>query len=140
MADQADVDQHLVAVIDTVIAAIQETKQAVWQASTPEKRRQLNEMKAFLAEQMVALADAEERIGGRDPSLTSPTGHAIRNLLAESKGDRTVFKRLIIGELRAVAADAGERAEAIAGAPEAGLLTSLAAGLESRLDELEAER
>jgi hypothetical protein len=138
VAEQADVDRHLVAVIDRVIAAVQETKQAVWQASTPEIRRRLNELKAFLAEQLGALADAEERLGGRDPSVTSPTGHAIRNLLAESRGDRSVFRGLILGELRAVAADARARAGEVAGAPEADLLVSLAEGIDRRLDELEA--
>ncbi len=140
MAEAADVDRHLVAVIDRVIGAVHETKQAVWQASTPQVRLKLNELKAFLAEQLGALAEAEERLGGRDPSVTSPTGRAIRNLLAESRGDRSVFKGLVLGELRAVATDARARAEAVAGAPQAELLTTRAEGIDRRLDELEAER
>lgn len=134
MADKETVDQHLVAVIDRVIAAIQQTKQAVWSASTPERRRALNELKSFLGEQLAALSDAEERIDGRDASITSPTGHAIRNLRSEAGGDFSTFRALVLTELRAVAADVRARAGAISDAPEAELLSHLADGLDQRLN------
>lgn len=138
MADQEAVDRHLGAVIDEVISAIQETKQAVWSASTTEKRVELNELKSFLGEQLMALADAEERINGRARDITSPTGHAIRNLRSEAGNDFAAFRALLLGELRAVADGARRRAEEIAGAPEAELLAGLADGLARRLDSLGA--
>jgi hypothetical protein len=139
MADTETVDQHLAAVIEQVISAIQETKQAVWSASTGERRRELNELKSFLGEQLVALSDAEERINGRAASIRSPTGHAIRNLRTEAGGDFTAFRALVLVELRAVAADARARAGAISGAPEAELLSHVADGLDHRLDVLTAD-
>ena len=139
MADEETVDQHLGAVIHQVISAIQETKQAVWSASTDDRRSALNELKAFLGEQLVTLSDAEERINGRAPTITSPTGHAIRNLRAEAGGDFSAFRALVLAELRAVAADARARADAVSGAPEAELLARLAEGLDHRLDLLTAD-
>ena len=136
MADEEAVDRHLGAVIDEVISAIQETKQAVWSASSIEKRVALNELKSFLGEQLVALADAEMRINGRARDITSPTGHAVRNLWSEAGHDFSTFRALVLKELRSVAADARRRAEEIAGAPEAELLSGLADGLDSRLDAL----
>lgn len=136
MADQETVDRHLGAVIDEVISAIQETKQAAWSASTAEKRAQLNELKGFLGEQLMVLSDAEERINGRARDITSPTGRAIRNLWSEAGNDFTTFKALVLGELREVAEDARRRGGEIAGAPEAELLTGLADGLERRVGAL----
>jgi hypothetical protein len=131
--DEDAVDRHLGSVIDQVISAIQETKQAVWSASTTEKRAELNELKSFLGEQLMVLCDAEERINGRARDITCPTGHPIRNLWSEAGNDFTAFKALVLGELRGVAEDARQRAEDIAGAPEADLLTGLADGLERRV-------
>jgi hypothetical protein len=136
MADVETVDRHLAEVIDQVISAIQETKQAVWSASTPEKRAALTELKGFLGEQLVALSEAEERINGRDPSITSPTGHAIRNLRSEAGNEFSAFKALVLGELRGVSTDARRRAADISDAPEAELLTGLADGLDRRIDLL----
>lgn len=138
MADEETVDAHLGAVIDRVISAIQETKQAVWSASTTERRQELNELKAFLAEHLAALADAEEQINGRARTIASPTGHAIRNLRSEAGNQFEAFRALILSELRAVADDARARAEQISGAPEAGLLSTLADGIDHRLDGLGA--
>lgn len=138
MADAETVDRHLAAVIDEVISAIQKTKQGVWSASTAEKRAALNELKGFLGEQLVALAEAEERINGRSSSITSPTGHAIRNLRSEAGNDLPTFKALLLEELRDVAVDARARAAEIAPASEAQLLTHLADGLDRRLDPLGA--
>ena len=139
MADNETVDQHLAAVIDQVISAIQATKQAVWSASTSKRRRALNDLKSFLGEQLAALSDAEKRINGRAATITSPTGHAIRNLRSEAGGDFLAFRALVLAELRAVAADARARAHAISGAPEAELLSHLADGLDHRLDLLTSD-
>jgi hypothetical protein len=46
---------------------------------------------------------------------------------------------LVLAELRAIAADARARDEAIAGAPEAKLLQRVADGLDHRLDVLTAD-
>jgi hypothetical protein len=138
MADEESVDRHLAAVIDQVISAIQATKQAVWSASTPEKRAALTDLKGFLGEQLVVLSEAEERINGRAPSITSPTGRAIRNLRSEADNDFSAFKALVLNELRGVAADARARAVEISGASEAELLTGLADGLDQRVDSLGA--
>ena len=139
MTDEETVDQHLAAVIDQVISAIQETKQAVWSASTNDRRRALNELKSFLGEQLATLFEAEERIDGRAATIKSPTGHAIRNLRTEAGGDFSVFRTLVLARLRAVANDARARATAISDAPEAALLTRLAEGLDHRLDVLTAD-
>ena len=139
VTDEEAVDRHLGAVIDHVISAIQETKQAVWSASTTQRRSQLNELKSFLGEQLVALSDAEERINGRARDITSPTGRAIRNLRSEAGNDFSAFKALLIGELRGVADDARRRAGEIDGAPEAKLLTGVADGIDRRVDALAAD-
>ncbi len=138
MADEEAVDRHLGAMIDQVISAIQETKQAVWSASTPDKRVALSELKNFLGEQLVALSDAEQRINGRARDVASPTGHAIRNLWSEAGHDFETFRELVLRELGAVATDARRRAEEMAGAPEAELLSGLADGLDRRLESLAA--
>ena len=105
MADNEVVDQHLAAMIDHVVSAIQSSKQASWSASTTERRRQLNELKSFLAEQLAALSDAEQRIDGRAATITSPTGHAIRNLRSEAGRDFSAVRALVLADLRAVATD-----------------------------------
>jgi hypothetical protein len=139
MVDNETVDQHLAAVIARVIAGIQQTKQAVWSASTSERRQELNELKSFLGEQLAVLSDAEERIDGRAASITSPTGYPIRNLRTEAGGDFSAFRSLVLAELQAVAADVRSRAGAIADAPEAELLLRVADGLDERLDALTAD-
>ncbi|HEX2118772.1 MAG TPA: hypothetical protein VHF91_06285 [Acidimicrobiales bacterium] len=136
MVDEETVDAHLGEVIDKVISAIQETKQAVWSASTTERRQALNELKGFLGEQLAALSYAEERINGRARNIVTPTGHAIRNLRSEAGGEFEAFRSLVLGELRSVAADARRRAQQISGAPEAGLLVTLADGIDHRVHAL----
>lgn len=138
MPGDDEVDRQLGEMIDEVISAIQYTKQAVWSASSTETRAALNELKTFLAEQLVALSEAEERIQGRARDIMSPTGHAIRNLRSEAGNDFSAFKALVLGELAKVAADAQRRAAEIAGRPEADVLSALAVGLDRRLALLAA--
>lgn len=138
MTGDEEVDRQLGAVIGEVISAIHETKQAVWSASTTQKRAALNELKDFLGTQLVALSEAEERIDGRASEITSPTGRAIRNLRSEAGQDFSAFKALFLAELGKVAADARRRAAEIAGAPEAEMLSALADGLDQRLADLAA--
>ena len=136
MADEGTVDRHLGVVLDEVITAIQETKQGVWSATSSDQRRSLTELRSFLISEAVAVAEAEERIGGRDPSLISPTGHELRNLSAEPGNDSAGLLALLVGHLRAIADDVRRRATEIEGAPEAGLFATLADGMDERLDRL----
>ena len=108
MADHKTVDHELVAVLDELITAIQETKQFVW-ATTSEHRVVLGELRTFLISQAMVFSEAEERIGGRDPSLVSPTGRPLRNLRAEAGGDDGALLALVIGHLAGIAADVRSR-------------------------------
>jgi hypothetical protein len=135
--DEEMVDRHLGAVLDGVITAIQETKQAVWSASRVERQRAFAELRTFLATQAAAVAEAEQRIGGRDPLLLSPTGHRIVNLRAEARGDDESMAALLFTHLRALVADVRARAAEIDGSPEARLFTELANGIEHRVRGLE---
>jgi hypothetical protein len=135
-ADDQTVDRDLGAVLDEVITAIQETKQAEWPESDHDRRRALDELRTFLIGQAVAISEAEERIGGRDPSLLNPTGHQVRDLRAEAGGDRDAWLVLLFSRLQAVAADARARAAPIEGASEEKLFVALADGLDHRLAQL----
>ena len=135
--DEETVDRHLGAVLDEVITAIQETKQAVWSASTAERRRRFEDLRSFLVTQAAVVADAEQRIGGRDPLLTSPTGHRIRNLRAEAGGDNEALVALLLAHLHTLVADVRARAAAIEGTADGGLLTELANGVDHHVRQLE---
>ena len=134
--DEQDLDRHLGAVFDEMIIAIQEIKQASWSASNGEQREALDELRTFLVDNVTVVADAEERIGGRDPSLASPTGHRARNLLGEAGGDEAALVRLLRADLEAVATDVRQRADEIAGSEEAKLFAAVADGLDERLARL----
>jgi hypothetical protein len=138
MADEETVDRHLGAVLDEVINAIQETKQAVWSASTAHRRRAFDELQAFLVAQAAAVADAEQRIAGRDPRLLLPTGHRVRNLPAEAHGDNDVLVGLLLDDLKALVSDVWARAAEIEGTSEAELLTQLAGGVNDRVARIGA--
>src|SRR2546428_1110697 len=134
--DDKTVDRDLGAVLDEVISAVQETKQAEWPESDHDRRRALDELRTFLIGQAVAISEAEERIGGRDPSLLNPTAHQVRDLRSEAGGDRDAWLALLFSRLHGVAADARSRAGHIEGAAEATLFIALADGLDRRLAQL----
>lgn len=113
MSDDHEVDEHLGAALAELIDVIQETKQAVWSATSANHRRTLETLKSFLVEQAAVVSDAEERIDGRSPAILSPTGHHQRNLLAEAAGDPTRLMDLLIGNLVGVAADLRRRSESL---------------------------
>lgn len=133
MADEEAVDRHLGVVLEELIEAIQETKQAEWTAPDARVRRALDDMREFLVEHCVAVADAEARIGGRSPALVTPTAHQPRDLGAEAGGDGQAMLRVLLADLRAVAEDTRARAREIAGWEEAALFTTVADGLDERL-------
>ena len=135
MADHKTVDHELVAVLDELITAIQETKQFVW-ATTSEHRVVLGELRTFLISQAMVFSEAEERIGGRDPSLVSPTGRPLRNLRAEAGGDDGALLALVIGHLAGIAADVRSRSARVVGATEQQLFDALADGIDDRLHRL----
>lgn len=123
--------------LDEVITAIREIKQAVWSVSTPERHCAFDELRTFLVDKAAVVAEAEERIGGRDPSLLSPTGHRIRNLHVEAGGDKRAMVALLFDHLRAVVADVRIRAADIEGAAEVAVFIQLADGVDGRVAELE---
>jgi len=134
--DDRTVDRDLGAVLDQVISAIQETKQAEWPESDHGRRRALDELRTFLIAQAMAISEAEEHLGGRDPSLMNPTAHRVRDLRTEAGGDRDAWMALLLSRLQAVAADARTRAAHIEGAAEATLFIALADGLNRRVAPL----
>lgn len=136
MPDEPVVDAHLGAVVDEMITAIQETKQAVWSATDADRRRQLEEVRSFLAAHVASVAEAEDRIGGRAPTIVSPTGHRQRNLRAEAGNDGAVLLRVLCDELDALAADVRRRSEEIGGTDEAALLATVADGVDQRVAAL----
>lgn len=132
---EADVDRELGEVLDELIDAVLETKQAVWSSPPGPVHRELEELRAFLVERAQAVADAEERIAGRAPGIASVAGRRPANLRAEA-GDGAVVG--LLGErLRRVADDVRARGARIAGEGEAGMLDELADGLSRRVERLE---
>lgn len=137
MADKQAVDGHLCAVFDEMVTAIQEIKQAVWSSSSGAQRQALEDLRRFVVDSVTVVADAEERIEGRSPSLASPTGHPAPNLLAETRDEATLLRRLR-ADLQAIGADIRQRAAAIAGSEESEMLANVADGLDERLARLPA--
>jgi hypothetical protein len=131
VADQHEVDRHLVAVLNEVLDAVYQTKQALWSASTSPARADLQALLSFLIDQSGQLMVAEERIDGRAADVASPSSHQRGNLLAESHGDLVEAIGALVKRLEALAADVRPRVRAIPGAPEAVMLTELADGVDA---------
>jgi hypothetical protein len=106
---------HLGAVFVELIDLIGETKQAAWTASSPQRRRAFDDLKAFLVEQAVLIDDAELRLGARPPFVTSPTAHQQRNVAAEAGGDLEKLVELLVRDLRKVIDDVRSRAASVDG-------------------------
>jgi hypothetical protein len=83
MSTDEEFEAELGAVFDGLINLIGETKQAVWTASSSERRQTFDNLKSFLVEQAAAIDDAERRIGTRPPWVRSPTAHRARTSLAK---------------------------------------------------------
>lgn len=81
---------------------------------------------------------AEERLGGRSADVSSPSSHQRGNLIAEAGGDHSAAVSLLAQRLTAIAVDARVRAAAIPDAAEQAMLYELVAGLETRVQRLQA--
>lgn len=133
----AELDRHLRAVFDGLVEAIYLTKQGTWAVASPARRERLRELLEFLIEQSQAVDEAESRLDGRAVEMRAPSSHARRNLLGEAGNDMQAARALFIEHLTQFAHDVRRRATEIADAQEAELLVAIAAGLETRLAQLE---
>ncbi len=137
MRDEQRIDDHLAAVFTELVDAIQETKQGVLTAATPEQRQALDALRLYLIEQAAIVSDAELSIAGRSPSIVSPTGHQPRNLWSEAGGDSARLIELLLEGVAAVSADARRRAGELDGTEEAVVLRRLAQGIDQRASRLQ---
>lgn len=138
MADQHEVDRHLVAVLNEVLDAVYQAKQASWSSSTSPDRADLEDLVSFLIDQSGRLMVAEERIEGRSADVAAPSSHQRGNLLAEAKGDLAAAVSMLVKRLQTIADDARSRATAIPDAVETEMLTDLADGLNARTERLQS--
>jgi hypothetical protein len=136
VADRHEVDDQLVAVLNEVLDAVYQAKQASWSASTSPRRGELQELVSFLIEQSGQLMVAEEQIDGRSANVTSPSSHQRGNLLAEADGDLVEAIERLAKRLVAVAEDVRSRASAVPDAAEAPMLLRLADGLDVHVRRL----
>jgi DNA-binding ferritin-like protein len=130
-----EIEAQLGAVFDELVELIGETKQAVWTASSSERRQTFDNLKAFVVEQVVMIDDAERRIGTRPPWVQSPTAHRARNIAAEAAGDAQRLVELLVGDLRRVVEDVRGRAATLEGEWQE-LLADIADNLERHIDAL----
>lgn len=137
MADDRAVDDNLVAVLNGVLDAVYQTKQAAWSATAPTVRKSLQELVTFLIDQSGQLMVAEERLGGRSPDVNAPSSHQRGNLVAEAGGDHHTAVALLARRLTTLADDIRERAAKIPDTTEASMLLEVAAELEARVRRLE---
>jgi hypothetical protein len=135
MGADEEIEAQLGAVFDELVELIGETKQAMWTASSSERRQRFDNLKTFVVEQVVLIDDAERRIGTRAPWVKSPTAHRTRNLAAEAAGDAHRLVELLVGDLRRTVDDVRKRAAALTGEWQE-LLVDLADNLERQVDAL----
>jgi hypothetical protein len=135
MSAEEEVEAELGAVFDELVDLIGETKQAVWTATSRERRQMFDDLKTFIGEQVVIVDDAARRIGTRAPWVKSPTAHRSRNLAAEAAGATQRLDELLVRDLRNVVEDIRRRATTTTGEWQQ-LLTDLADSLQLRVDAL----
>jgi hypothetical protein len=135
MCASEEIESQLGAVFDELVELIGETKQAVWTASSAERRQTFDNLKTFVVEQVVMIDDAERRIGTRAPWVQSPTAHRARNIAAEAAGDPQRLVELLVGDLRRAVDDIRTRAATLEGEWQE-LLVDLADNLERHIDAL----
>lgn len=136
MPDERVVDEHLGAVLNQVLDAVYQAKQAAWSASGSPLQPPLRDLVSFLIHQSGVVMEAEEAIDGRAPGISSPSSHQRGNLLAEAGGDLPQAVALLVQRLEDVVRDVRRRGAAVAGAAQSVLLVDLADGLETRLAHL----
>jgi hypothetical protein len=137
VVDQQAVDAHLVAVLNQVLEAVYQAKQASWSATGSPASVDLQDLVAFLIDQSGRLMVAEANIDGRSPDVASPSSYQRGNLAGEAENDLETTLALLSDRLQAIVDDTRRRADGIAEATEAAILTELAEGLEARIDRLQ---
>lgn len=137
MGDESIVDEHLVAVLNEVLDAVYQAKQAAWSASTSPVRDELRDLVSFLIDQSGRFMVAEERIDGRSAAVTSPSSHQRGNLLADAGGDVTVAVGLLARRLETLVGDVRRRVETMPDVGETAMLVDLADQLEARTRRLQ---
>jgi hypothetical protein len=135
MSADEEIETQLGAVFDELVELIGETKQAIWTASTPERRQTFDDLKTFVGEQVMMIDDAERRIGTRAPWVQSPTAHNARNIAGEAAGDPQRLVELLVRDLRRAVDDIRRRAASLKGEWQQ-LLVDLADNLERHVDAL----
>lgn len=136
MSDEQVVDRHLVAVLNEVLDAVYQAKQAAWATTGTPRGDTVKELVAFLIEWSGALSEAEERIDGRAAEVSSPSSHQRGNLVAKAHGELTEAIDLLSAQLRDLAVDIRRRAEELHEADETPMLLELAAGIDQRIKAL----
>jgi len=132
--DDAEADRHLQDVYDELVTALYVTKQLAWSAP-PELRPRVQDLVTHLIEQIGAVDEAEERLGGRAETMTAPSAHERRNLLGEVGNDVDVALDLYVTRLGDLADRIAARSSAVGGEASA-LLTAIATGLRTRAGAL----
>jgi len=135
MSADEEIESQLGAVFDELVELIGETKQAMWTASSPERRQTFDDLKTFVAEQAVMIDDAERRLGTRAPWVQSPTAHRTRNIASEAACDPQRLVELLVRDLRRVVDDVRSRAASMSGEWQQ-LLVEIADNLERHVDAL----
>ena len=133
---EEDVDRELGEVLDELITAVLETKQAVWSSPTGPVHLALEDLRRALVVHTGEVADAEERIGGRARGIMSPSARRPPNLSAQAGRDPAAVVRLLSEHLGAVASDVRGRIERIGDGPERRILQNLADDLECHVGAL----
>lgn len=128
---------QIVAVLNEVLDAVYQAKQAAWSATTSPARDDLAELVTFLIDQSGRLMVAEERLGGRSPAVSSPSSHQRGNLVAEAHGDHREAVARLAQRLASLVLDVRTRAAAMPDAAETEMLSELADGLEARVRRLQ---
>ncbi len=136
MVDEDVVDQHLGVVLNDVLNALYQAKQASWAASRSPHGDDLRTLVAYLIDRSGVLMEAEERLGGRAPGIASPSSHQRGNLVSEAGGDLDAAVAMLVERLDALAHGVRGSAVSIAGSAEATLLEELADGIEVRIERL----
>jgi hypothetical protein len=131
------VDRHLRAVFDGLVTALYLTKQMVWAVSPAWRRDRLRDLLAYLIEQSHLVDEAEARFDGRAPGMAAPSSHERRNVLGEVRNDLQAALAVYTEHVTDLASDMRRRAADMGDADESKLLLAIAAGLQTRLADLE---